>query len=262
MWNVKIFGSLLLVAALGGCQVTGSTSSKSLMEMGPDGNLVMVKSGVDMPVGQQVVPPVGYIGFCLRNKADCAGGSDQPSNIAMTPERWSQLNEVNEYVNRNIPQVEDEELYHRAEWWAYADARGGDCEDLALLKQKMLVERGWPADSLLLAVVREWNGDGHAVLIAKTANGEYVLDNKNWAIVAWQDAPYTWIKRQSRERPYIWVNLDERSFRQLAAAPLPPVGTVAPFVTAALGASATDNPVSLAELRPAQLAGDTSSLRE
>lgn len=225
----------------------------------------MIKASVDMPVGQQVVPPVGYIGFCLRNKEDCAGGSDELSNIEMTPDRWSMLNEVNEYVNRSIPQVEDNDLYNRAEWWAYAGSRGGDCEDLALLKQKMLIERGWPADSLLIAVVREWNGDGHAVLIAKTANGEFVLDNKAWAIVTWQDAPYTWIKRQSRERPYIWVNLDERSFRHLAALPLPPVGTIAPFVTAALGSTTADKSAAtttLAELRPTQIAGDTSSLRD
>lgn len=259
MWYGKIFGAVLLVSTLGGCAITGSTTSLSPAALNSSPALLQHVSEA-MPVGQQVVPPYGYIGYCLRHTDQCAGGTDKPTNPELTPARWSQLNEVNEYVNNAIPQREDADLYQRAEWWAVAGPQGGDCEDLALLKQKMLVDRGWPVDSLLITVVREWNGAGHAVLIVETDKGEYVLDNKNWQIVSWVDAPYTWIKRQSRERPYIWVNLDKRSFRHLAMAPLPPVGTVAPFVTTALGENAISKQ-AIAELRPTQIAGETSSLR-
>ncbi|MGB5093853.1 MAG: transglutaminase-like cysteine peptidase [Parvibaculum sp.] len=260
MWYGKIIGAVLLVSALGGCAVTGGTTSLSPLAMNNDPALLQHMSEA-MPVGQQVVPPIGYIGYCLRNAEQCAGGNDRPVNPELTAERWSQLNEVNEYVNRNIPQREDDELYQRAEWWAVAGAQGGDCEDLAMLKQKLLIDRGWPADSLLITVVREWNGEGHAVLVVETDKGEYILDNKNWQIVAWVDTPYTWVKRQSRERPYIWVNLDKRSFRHIAMQPLPPVGTIAPFVTAALANKALKNR-TLTELRPAQMVGETSSLNK
>lgn len=176
--------------------------------------------------------PYGYIGFCVRNPDECGGGTNMPQDTALTPESWAELNKVNDYVNRSIPQVSDSALYERAEWWAYPTASGGDCEDLALMKRKLLIERGWAPENLLLSVVREWNGDGHAVLVVKTDRGEFVLDNKNWEIVAWSDAPYQWIKRQSRERPYLWVNLDARTFRNVAEAELPPLGEPAPFLAA------------------------------
>lgn len=183
-----------------------------------------------MPAAQQVAPPFGFIGFCVRDKSNCEGGTDKPVNPVLTTARWDELNAVNDYANR-LPQVSDKDNYGRDEYWDYASARGGDCEDFALEKRRLLIEKGWPADSLLLTAVREWNGEGHAVLIVVTDRGDYVLDNRNWAIVSWRDAPYTWIKRQSRERPYIWVDIDPHTFRA-AAAPvkLPPLGAPVPFL--------------------------------
>lgn len=213
---------------LGGCQSTGSIGN--LTGAPTDG---AVTKAVYMPVGQQVLPPYGYVAFCLRDRHECEGGTDTPKNMPLTPDRWSQLNEVNDYVNRNIPQIEDIDNYGVQEWWAYPNERGGDCEDLALLKRKMLIERGWPQEDLLMTVVREWNGDGHAVLVVTTDKGEYVLDNKNWAIVSWADAPYTWIKRQSQKRPYIWVDLDQRTFLTASNDVVPPLGAPIPFLAAA-----------------------------
>ncbi|HEX7774927.1 MAG TPA: transglutaminase-like cysteine peptidase [Parvibaculum sp.] len=189
-----------------------------------------------LPSGQEVPPPSGFIGFCLRHEADCEGGTDKPSDLPLTPGRWTELNTVNDFVNRQ-PQVSDLAHYGVAEYWTYADARGGgDCEDLALEKRRLLVSQGWPADALLIATVREWNGDGHAVLLVETAAGEFVLDNKNWRIVPAAETPYIWRARQSRQRPYVWVNLDRGSFRQLATA-LPPLGAPVPFIEAVRTAS-------------------------
>ncbi len=44
----------------------------------------------------------------------------------------------------------------------------GDCEDYALLKRKMLMQAGWPREALLMTVVRDKKGEGHAVLTVKT----------------------------------------------------------------------------------------------
>ena len=172
----------------------------------------------------------------------------------MTPEKWTELNRVNDYVNRTVPQVSDMALYERAEWWAYPDARGGDCEDFALEKRKLLIERGWTAENLLVSVVREWNGDGHAVLLVRTDRGEFVLDNKNWEVVVWSDAPYQWIKRQSEKRPYIWVNLDQKAVRTaVKTQELPALGEPAPFLAAAQKKSPATN------LRPGIEDGQTAS---
>lgn len=250
--EVGRFFMLAMVAGaaiwLSGCQTTGSIGAAH-------GNVnegAIIKVGAYMPVGQQVVPPFGYVAFCIRNPKECEGGTDAPKAMTMTPARWAELNQINDYVNTNIPQVEDVANYGVNELWSYPNERGGDCEDLALLKRKMLIERGWSPSDVLVTVVREWNGDGHAVLVVDTDKGEYVLDNKNWAIVAWADAPYTWVKRQSRERPYIWVNLDQRSFRLASNDTLPPLGSPIPFIEATkhTATAATEPAKTDQDLRP------------
>ncbi|MDO9125873.1 MAG: transglutaminase-like cysteine peptidase [Parvibaculum sp.] len=252
-WCKRIVVLAGIAAGLAGCETPDRVGSigSSFFDNSAGVHLVVAA----MPEGQQVMAPYGYIGFCVRNPDECGGGTDAPKDAALTPESWAELNKVNNYVNNTVPQVSDYALYDRAEWWAYPDANGGDCEDFALMKRKLLIERGWAAENLLVAVVREWNGEGHAVLVVKTDRGEFVLDNKNWEIVAWSDAPYQWIKRQSRERPYIWVNLDRRTFRDVAQAALPPVGEPAPF----LAAIQKKTPQPALDMRPGVNEGQTAS---
>ena len=64
------------------------------------------------------------------------------------------------------------------ERWNYPDDGYGDCEDYVLLKRKLLMQAGWPREALLITVVRDKKGDGHAVLTVKTDRGEYILDNQ------------------------------------------------------------------------------------
>ncbi len=83
----------------------------------------------------------------------------------------------------------DMELYGRDEVWAYpVDA--GDCEDFVLLKRKLLIEKGFPVNTLLITVVRKPDGEGHAVLTVRTAQGDYILDNLNNDVKLWNDTPY------------------------------------------------------------------------
>lgn len=160
------------------------------------------------PVGKEIVPPFGYIGFCLRNAKDCQRSQDARDTINLDKTKWRELNHINDYVNQTIRPADDIALHNRTEWWSYPSKNRGDCEDYALLKRKLLIERGWPANSLLLAIVKQWDGRGHAVLLAVTQQGEYVLDNQHWKIELWQKTSYQWVKRQSKHHPYVWVNLD------------------------------------------------------
>lgn len=264
MWWKYLAGVASVCLTLGGCQ-----APQNAFEAGMNADPGNTTAGVHlaaarMPDGQQVTPPYGYIGFCLRDPKECEGGTNAPRDVAMNPQRWAELNKVNDWVNRNVPQYEDTQLFGRSEWWTIADPKiGGDCEDLALLKQKMLEERGWPLEALTIAVVREWNGAGHAVLVVATDKGDLVLDNKNWKIVSWQDAPYSWVKRQSRKRPYIWVSLDTNKPATLANATLPPLGAEPPFLVAAhrvakLMAEMHANRENSAGLRPTVTGDETS----
>jgi predicted transglutaminase-like cysteine proteinase len=63
------------------------------------------------------------------------------------------------------------------EYWTLPRTRG-DCEDYALLKRHTLLEKGWPVSAVLMTVVRDEKGEGHAVLTARTVQGDFILDNK------------------------------------------------------------------------------------
>lgn len=224
VWLKRIVSGFFLAAMLTGCSGVNGDTQQTL------GRGILLASY--MPVGQQVVPPAGFIDFCLRSEKDCETGTDTPTTPSLTPARWSELDAVNDYVNR-LPQIDDEDNYQRAEYWTYPNERGGDCEDLALLKRKMLIERGWPASAVLLATAEQWNQTLHTVVIVETDRGEFVLDNLNREIVAWNDAPYIWKKRQSRERSHIWVNLNRGTFRTAMNDTLPALGETPPFILAA-----------------------------
>jgi len=99
------------------------------------------------------------------------------------------------------------EIYGRTEYWTIPTARD-DCEDYALLKRKRLIARGWPASALLLTVVRDERGEGHAVLTARTAQGDFILDNKADEVKLWYRTGYDYIMRQSFLDPHTWVSLE------------------------------------------------------
>jgi predicted transglutaminase-like cysteine proteinase len=102
------------------------------------------------------------------------------------------------------------DFYQVDEFWTYP-AGYGDCEDFALAKRRQLIEAGWEPSTLLMAVVRESNGDGHAVLMVRTDRGDLVLDNKDGMIRVWTETPYQYVKRQSQEHAAVWVDIvDDR----------------------------------------------------
>ncbi|MCA9366251.1 transglutaminase-like cysteine peptidase, partial [Candidatus Kaiserbacteria bacterium] len=100
------------------------------------------------------------------------------------------------------------DVYGRDEWWALP-SDVGDCEDYALLKRQLLHQAGIPLSSLLIGVVRQKNGDGHAVLVVRTTRGNLVLDNLTDKIRPWDEVPYRWLKVQAPEHSGKWrtVNL-------------------------------------------------------
>ena len=106
-----------------------------------------------------------------------------------------------------IAPATDMEIYGVSEYWTLPKDRG-DCEDYALLKQKLLIERGWPQSSMLLTVVKDDKGEGHAVLTARTSQGDFILDNKSDEVRIWYRSGYEFVMRQSYVNPRVWVGLD------------------------------------------------------
>lgn len=152
-------------------------------------------------------PPVGYVEFCRHFADQCAvRGSDTPE--ILSDARWQELQEINTFVNRIVSPVTDLDYYQRDEYWTLPDSYG-DCEDYVLLKRKWLVERGWPTGSLLVSVVFDEMGDGHAVLLARTSRGDFVLDNKTDRVRRWYETAYRFVKRQSSTDPNRWVSVGD-----------------------------------------------------
>lgn len=158
-------------------------------------------------------PPYGFVNFCRRWPRECLQGPQEESRFNATPERLAELDAINRMVNREIEPVTDVELYGEADHWTIP-TRKGDCEDYVLLKRRHLIQLGWPASALLITVVRDERGDGHAVLTARTQQGDYILDNKTDEIKLWHQVQYQFVMRQSYLNPTVWMSLDPKERNQ------------------------------------------------
>lgn len=162
-------------------------------------------------VGDTARPPIGWVEFCSDTPGECRGGATQPRDIVMTQAAWKDLVRVNRWVNDTVKPMTDMEHWGVVEKWSLPADGYGDCEDYVLLKRKMLVDAGWPREALLITVVRDKKGEGHAVLTVKSDKGEFILDNQNEDVVAWNESGYHFIKRQSQGNPNVWVSLGQPS---------------------------------------------------
>lgn len=187
--NLAFAGALL--GAMGGSAIASD----------PAGGAFMVTTGTTSQ-------PIGHYEFCQSHLGECSVHKRHTARVTLTPRLWNQLVAVNAQVNLSVTPATDEEIYGRPEVWAYPSDRG-DCEDLVLLKRRDLIRKGWPANALLITVVRQKNGEGHAVLTVETDRGDLVLDNLQPRVLVWSDTDYTYVKRQSEFDSGQWVGIED-----------------------------------------------------
>lgn len=217
----------IMLALLSGTVALAGVDSRAAA---PESETVIAKSSDRARVVSAVMSirgltsaPPGYRAFCRRHPRECQGqsghvrASGDNRRISLTAERWIMLMAVNSYINDRITPKTDLELYGVEERWTLPEA-AGDCEDYVLLKRRELIKRGWPRSALLITVVLDENNSGHAVLTVRTAQGDFVLDNKHSRVLLWRDVPYTFIKRQSYRSPSLWVALTPREGESSVAA--------------------------------------------
>jgi predicted transglutaminase-like cysteine proteinase len=150
--------------------------------------------------------------FCEKLPQECRPPTEAPVPVELTRSRWEELRQINEEVNRTVNFKTDLEIYGVLENWTLNE-REGDCEDLALLKRKLLMARGWPSGALLITVVDPPNDPQmHAVLAARTSKGDFILDSKlkdgTTRIWRWDEIPsYTYVAQQSPHDPHRWLSL-------------------------------------------------------
>jgi len=139
--------------------------------------------------------PLGLQIFCMRSPADCAPGQDV--QVLLTDDTLRLLNSVNRSVNASIrPQLRPTQVWELG-------ARVGDCKDYAMNKRAALIARGFPAGALRLAIGYTARGEGHAVLVVRTSQGDLVLDNLTAQILPYQETGHTLIAMAS-PNPQRW----------------------------------------------------------
>jgi predicted transglutaminase-like cysteine proteinase len=159
--------------------------------------------------GDATRAPIGWVEFCAEHPFECKASPAAPRDVVLSNKAWADLTRINKWVNENVTPMTDLEHWGLVEKWSYPDDGYGDCEDYVLLKRRMLMEAGWPRAALLVTVVREKNGNGHAVLTVKTDKGEFILDNQEERILLWSETSYRYVKRQSQGDPNRWVALGD-----------------------------------------------------
>ncbi|MFC4173663.1 transglutaminase-like cysteine peptidase [Microvirga sp. GCM10011540] len=159
-------------------------------------------------------PTQAWIEFCQRHPHDCRLDLSQSARISLSSQVVATLKQVNESVNSSILGVTDQDHWGVLDRWDYPDDGFGDCEDIQLLKRRLLVEAGLPHRAMRMAVVIDEQGQGHAVLMVLTNRGDFILDNKRNAILPWWRTNYAFIKREGTNSS-TWVALGDQP------APLP-----------------------------------------
>jgi len=107
--------------------------------------------------------PWGWRDFCRKNPADCSVQKNAVADpFVLTPDKWKNILDTNTKVNQSIEPVSDMDHWGKPESWDFPSDGKGDCEDYALLKRGLLIQKGVPASALLMTVVINRKGEGHA----------------------------------------------------------------------------------------------------
>lgn len=116
------------------------------------------------------------------------------------------LREINEEVNA-FEYETDTKTHQKLDFWTSHLERyeKGDCDDYALTKRRLLIERGVPWQALQ-PMVCTLKGEGHLVLLVRTNKRDLILDNRDPIIREWDKIRgYEWIARLAGTRG--WVKL-------------------------------------------------------
>ncbi len=158
-------------------------------------------------MGSRTSVPYGWVDFCNRYSGECDVEPLDAVDIDLTPAALKAIEDVDRKVNAAVTPETDMDHWGVVDRWDYPTDGKGDCEDYALLKRKVLIGEGYPRQALLITVVRDLEGEGHAILTVKTNRGEFVLDNLNDKVLPWSDTGYKFIKRQSQNDPNVWQSI-------------------------------------------------------
>lgn len=154
------------------------------------------------------IPPSGFIRFCVSNPNMCPDDKD----VSAPQERpyTQEITDVNISMNRAITPYPDP--VDGTEEWHLATRQNprGNCNTFALTKREALHNRGWSYHNLLLTAVQiPETGEYHLVLVVKTINGDFVLDNLTNEILPLASTRYRVVRMQDSQKPFNWYGCEK-----------------------------------------------------
>jgi predicted transglutaminase-like cysteine proteinase len=152
---------------------------------------------------EYALPPFQHTMFCLRYPAECVA-SPQASSLLAGPAMIRQLQKINSTVNKAILPISLPPSPLN-QWTIFPYA--GLCGDYAVTKRHLLQSSGWPSSDLLLAeVIVRRTGEHHLILIVRTPNESWVLDNlsANITPIKITARSYSFLRIASSDEPLYW----------------------------------------------------------
>jgi predicted transglutaminase-like cysteine proteinase len=171
---------------------------------------VLARGSAQPVLGPSPVP-IGWLQFCGERPLDCRSSGPAEAVVRLTAARAAELRQVNLSVNRALRPVPDMEHYGVPQRWTIPSDGMGSCHHYMLTKRQALMALGWPQSALLVTVVRDRRGQGHAILTVRTDKGDVVLDNLTDRILAWSATGHQYLMRQSGSSPNRFVALSPAS---------------------------------------------------
>ena len=175
-------------------------------------SLVATQAAMALPANTPLAgatnQPIGHYEFCKQYSDECGSNGKDAGPLTLTQENWKTILNVNYDANTQYMPLTDMEIYGVEEEWTYPQ-NAADCEDYVLIKRKRLMEAGISPSNLLITVVLQPNGEGHAVLTVRTDRGDFVLDNMRNKVLLWSETEYRFLKRQSSANSGKWVKLQD-----------------------------------------------------
>ena len=171
-----------------------------------------VAAARDMQIGGRTSQPLGHWQLCRTIPEECRARTPISEPVRMTGDIMKLLRSVNRRVNRQVSPITDWDHHGVEERWSYPTTLG-DCEDYVLEKRRLLLTYGFRPGDLLITVVRQTNGEGHAVLSVRTDKGEFILDNIDKTVRHWTHTNYDYVKRQSVRHSGTWVKVRDGKLR-------------------------------------------------
>ena len=182
-----------------------------LMALAPAQGRSLIETSVAMPIAEAspTLSPFQHVRFCLRYPADCKSDPTQTTTVELTAETLETMQRVNRDVNASIMPVAKSNPVAEGGWTI--SPVSGDCNDYAVTKRHELMQSGFPANAVRLAVVKTPSGIGHLVLVVSTNKGNLVLDNLTEMVMPWHLTKYQWLKIQSSSDARFWFEIKPRA---------------------------------------------------